>query len=1618
MRPDVSPARSAGTPPLLTRKRKSANRASRSKSRNKGKRRNQSRTKIRSRHQRKRESYRSRSRRPISSGTSRRSSNASRDRSRHRYSRASRVETSVTSSTSTGSETGPSRRKARYSYKRRHRSSDISTSSSSSSNCSERRLRCRKRKSGTKHRTTSDVFFEKFSKLIDNRGTRFEGAQNVIPEFDPDTSAHTAAVWIRKVEETAKIYNWDKRQIIHYALPKLAGYAKTWYHGQSSFSVSWRQWKSKILKTFPDDRNYADRLAEMLDRRSRREESLEEYFHDKARLVRMCKIFGRDAVDCIVNGIFDNNIRLNAQGSDFRRPSQLLRYLRRISKRINIIKKPGQYTKINNTKTNDNNPNGAVAEKPTVSLQGRSKYRLMRCYNCKEIGHSASTCNKPIRRCDKCHRVGHLGHECRETSLPNKSFDQNEKTNKDDEKRTGDSSQKVLQISTEGKANGKYYKSATLNNKSCSAYIDFGSQCTLLKMTVAEELNLSLNNNSLPVMKGFAFGSITPIGRVSVLIVVDAVDAYVEVFVVADDLLTTDLLIGQSFTELPTVVVYKTSTQLTLYCDDSEKERINVYNAAEKTSIEGVNVLKVRTDTPYTGLVFIPGNLCMKTGCEYALLQGVYEFKDGEGSCLFITWSRTPIKLEKSKMVSRAVKLPMNFSINMQTTHLEVNTVTTYNNSKGQPNPVKAPITNDMINVGPKVSDEQKETLLQLLNKYRDCFALNMQELGLTNVSEMTIRLSDNTPVNYRPYRLPFSERAKVREMIGELMANDIVRESNSPYSSPIVLVRKKNNEYRLCVDYRALNKKTIKDSYPMPVIDDQLDRLSGNSWFTSLDLASGYYQIPVSEQSRQFTAFVTPDGHYEYTRMPFGIVNAPAVFQSMINKALGPRRFELAVPYLDDLLSSGSTFEEAFAKVEEILSLLRQAKLTLNLEKCFFFQTEINYLGYEISERGLRPGNTKVQAVSEFPEPSNVHQIRQFVGLASFFRRFVFNFATIVSPLTRLTKSDVPWTWGDVEKSAFQDIKSKLITRPILALYNPKYYTEVHCDASKVGVGGILLQRPDSSSPLRPVAYYSRQTTREEEFWHAYELETMAVVLSLKKFRVYVIGLEFTVVTDCNALRSTLTKRDLVPKIARWWLMLQEYNFSIEYRPGRNMQHVDALSRNPVLAPDNQEEFEVLNITTSDWLHTVQMTDPRLKHIKTILQTSKEDIQDITKNYVLRDDKLYRRDERKLKWVVPSGARWKICQLNHDDAGHFAAEKTLEKIRADYWFPKMKRFVSKYVAACINCAYNKEMTGKRTGYLHPIPKVNSVFHTIHMDHLGPFIKSKRGNTYIPGIIDGFSKFIFIRAVKNTKSKTTIKTLEEIFATFGSPKVIISDQGSSFTSNEFKSFSASIGVKHVLNAVATPRANGQIERYNRTILNSLASMNHGLDEKDWDINVPKLQWSLNNTINKGVGKSPSEIVFGQRTTGQSEGILKGALDQPEEEFVDKREEVRKDAQDNIINLQNQMKKRFDQGRAPTKHFREGDLVMIPNHNPDKGKSKKLAPKFRGPFKITTVLDKDRYVVTNIDGHSKRKYSNIFPADQSKSWITFQSSPSSSVGDESDSDESLVASECNIGNTHS
>lgn len=566
--------------------------------------------------------------------------------------------------------------------------------------------------------------------------------------------------------------------------------------------------------------------------------------------------------------------------------------------------------------------------------------------------------------------------------------------------------------------------------------------------------------------------------------------------------------------------------------------------------------------------------------------------------------------------------------------------------------------------IGESLTKAQRERLIALLEAYGSYFTSKIQDLGCTTAAELKIDLIDDRPVTYKPYRMNPAGKEKVREIVNELLEANIIRESSSPFSSPVILVQKKNGEQRLCIDYRKLNEKVKQDRFPLPRIDDQLDRLQGHKYFTTLDLTSGYYQVPVEEGSKYKTSFVTPDGQYEFNRMPFGITTAPSVFQRMMNKILGPLRGTEAMVYLDDILIPSKDYDQGVSRLENVLKVISSNFLTLRPEKCRFFETSVFYLGYEIDCNGLRPGLKKTESIREFPTPKNVHNVRQFLGLTGFFRQFVQHYALITKPLTNLLKSNQKWKWTDEEKNAFEVLKQKLTERPILAIFSPTADTEVHTDASKEGIAGILLQKGQDNKQ-RAVAYYSRQTTPAEAKYHSYELETLAVVESLRKFRVYLLDIKFKVVTDCSAVKSAAKKKDLVPRIARWWLDIQEFTFEVEHRPGTKMIHVDALSRNPIHGEEDfNEEPGIFRIEVADWILANQLTDEKVQNIYEILnrRPATDYEKDVHQGYKLENGRIYKITDDGLKWLVPNGMRHEIVRVPHDESGHFALEKTLKK--------------------------------------------------------------------------------------------------------------------------------------------------------------------------------------------------------------------------------------------------------------------------------------------------------------------------------------------------------------------
>lgn len=489
------------------------------------------------------------------------------------------------------------------------------------------------------------------------------------------------------------------------------------------------------------------------------------------------------------------------------------------------------------------------------------------------------------------------------------------------------------------------------------------------------------------------------------------------------------------------------------------------------------------------------------------------------------------------------------------------------------------------------VPAEWKERITQKLSAMSEVFALHDTDFGCTNKVKHQIKLSDETPFKHRPRPVRPQDLDAVRRHLQELSDAGVIRESESPFSSPIVVVRKKNGDVRLCVDYRKLNLNTIKDAYALPNLEEAFSALTGSKWFSVLDLKSGYYQIEVDEADKHKTAFVCPMGFFEFNRMPQGITNAPSTFQRLMEKCMGDIHLKEVLVYLDDLIVYSETLEQHETRLLHVLNRLKEYGLKLSPEKCMFFQTSVRYLGHIVSQNGVETDPEKVAALKTWPSPKNLKELRSFLGFAGYYRRFIKDFSKIVKPLTNLTAGYPPLRknnssksnyvqyfqpkapfgerWTESCQKAFETIIDKLTSAPILGFADPKLPYVLHTDASTIGLGAALYQEQEGE--LRVIAYASRGLSKSESRYPAHKLEFLALKWAVtEKFCDYLYGSPFTVITDSNPLTYILTTAKLDATSYRWLSALSSFEFQLRYRAGKQNMDADGLSRRPHLEPLN----------------------------------------------------------------------------------------------------------------------------------------------------------------------------------------------------------------------------------------------------------------------------------------------------------------------------------------------------------------------------------------------------------------------------------------------------------------
>ncbi len=696
------------------------------------------------------------------------------------------------------------------------------------------------------------------------------------------------------------------------------------------------------------------------------------------------------------------------------------------------------------------------------------------------------------------------------------------------------------------------------------------------------------------------------------------------------------------------------------------------------------------------------------------------------------------------------------------------------------------------------LTSSQVQTLEQLLIKWKEAFSLHEFDLGCTKLTKHSIKLVSNIPFKERPRKIPPAMVDEVRAHLKEMLDLGVIENSNSPYSSNVVLVRKPDGSLRFCLDLRKLNSMTIRDAFPLPRIEDTLEALEGSCWFSVLDLRSGFWQVELEEQDKCKTAFSVGNlGFFQSTRMCFGLTNAPATFQRLMESCMGDLYLTYCLLYLDDVIVFSTSFEEHLSRLEAVFARLKDAGLKLKQSKCRFFQKSIKYLGHIVSQNGVSTDPEKVRSVEEWPIPKSVAEVQSFLGFVGFYRRFIQDFAKIARPLHELTqgqgskkkgrKKKPPRTsfqWNQEHQQAFEKLIKCVTTAPVLGFANYKIPFELYTDASGEGLGAILYQTTNGQK--RVIAYASRCLSKAEKNYPAHKLEFLALKWAIcEKFHDYLYGSSFTAYTDNNPLTYALQSAKLDATGHRWVSQLANYNFSIHYRSGRQNTDADALSRiripedlspslkaSVVQATLEAAELDLpiaeticchADVVTNDVpddpdmsaLSLTEMKDAQLEDdciceaIKfldgtTSSVTTREArrlLKD-AKRLILEDGILFRKrcvdagDMHQL--VLPRKFREAALIGCHDDVGHLGRDRTIALLQDRFYWPAMSSEATDYVSKCGRCVRRKTLPNQRA----PLVTITSSqpMELVCIDFL-KLEQSRGGIENVLVVTDHFSKY-------------------------------------------------------------------------------------------------------------------------------------------------------------------------------------------------------------------------------------------------------------------------------------
>ena len=826
---------------------------------------------------------------------------------------------------------------------------------------------------------------------------------------------------------------------------------------------------------------------------------------------------------------------------------------------------------------------------------------------------------------------------------------------------------------------------------------------------------------------------------------------------------------------------------------------------------------------------------------------------------------------------------------------------------------------------------EQKKTLAEILCDKQQYFAKDSHDYGYTEMVTHDIETGDQAPIRQRLRHPALALQAEEERLVNEMMEDGQIEPSHSPWSSPVVLAKKKDGSTRFCIDYRKLNEATVKDAYPLPNITGCMNTLNGAKWFCTMDLKCGYWHVGMTQRAKEKSAFICKQGLFQWRVMPFGLCNAPPTFERLMETVLRGLQWKQCLVYLDDIVVFGATFHECSMRLKTVLDALGQAGLKLKAKKCEFFQQSVKFLGHIISGNGIRTDPAKTKEISEWPRPLEgrrlgkriipfITQVKSFLGVCSYYRKFIDNFARVAEPLQRFTRDGADLTWTEAAEKSFLHLKIALSSSPILAypVLGRTFYVDT--DACDFAMGAVLTQKDDAGKE-HALSYMSKVFTGSEVNHCIWRKEFAAAYKAVRHFESYIYGQEVIVRTDNSAVTHMMRMTDLSAANARMVTYLNGLGVRVEHRKGKEHLVPDGLSRKPEVIDKHRctqciekckpgtgecatqtDSVMLCRVSTRaqstqhlpgwsqdlwnvDTLVKEQQDDPelsliadmvrcnlrcprdRISHLSTTVKTlhAQYDLLSLKEGLLYRSIPATGEGPERIQLVLARRKRREAFDRVHGGGygGHLGGRKTNGKIRERFYWPGMISDVRTWVLQCDHCQASKPLLRKTHARLG-IYVVGAPMERAAADIAGPLPKTTKGNRYILVIGDYFTRWVEAIPLKNYRSKTIVSAIMDHYITkFGVPLSLHSDQGRSFVSKLMMEYARALGLNKTRTLVYRPQGDGYIERFNRTMGHMLRACMSQDEEQDWDELVPLLAMTYRASVNETTGFTPNMLMLGR-----------------------------------------------------------------------------------------------------------------------------------------------------------